>query len=105
MNRDPAVLFDEFEAMPFPPEAKGIELQGVDLVLLDSLMAGCISSLLSSNIDAMERAEKTKLLMAFKSQLDAVLADAPSDAQPYFKKLGTVTALLLSRTRSPHADV
>jgi len=97
-------MFDQLKAEPFPAAAKGLELQGIDLVFLDSLMAGCISSLLAPDMDATERAGKIELLSELKTQLDAVLESAPPAALPYFKRLGAIAALVLTGAESVHAD-
>lgn len=83
--------------MPFPSAARGAEVQGHDLVLLDSLAAGCISSLVDTagNADP----EKLSLLAELSKQIHRVTVKLDGEARQYFAHLsGVVEAALCSGT-------
>jgi hypothetical protein len=88
------------ETGPFPKSARGLEINGIDLVLQDSLMAGCITSLLDQNLAPTKRAEQLRLLEDLQSQLDGVLSRIVGDARPYFVKLSAVASTVLSGNHS-----
>jgi hypothetical protein len=41
---DLVTRWQDFQAKPFPHECAGREIQGIDLVALDTFTAGCIST-------------------------------------------------------------
>jgi hypothetical protein len=65
-----------------------MEVQGVDLVLLDSLAAGCISSLVDPTGHG--DAAKLSLLADLAQQIRAVCSQLQGETRQYFVHLGGV---------------
>ena len=87
-NSELNTLWATHRRMPFPPPACGLEVQGVDLVLLDSMAAGCISSLVdpAGHGDP----EKLSLLAELAQQIRTVSAQLDGETRQYFVHLGGV---------------
>ena len=41
-------LWEEFQSKPFPKDIAGLEIDGVDLVSIDTFAAGCISTFIEN---------------------------------------------------------
>lgn len=83
--------------MPFPSAARGAEVQGVDLVLLDSLAAGCISSLVSLAGQA-DPSRRTQLIELAR-QIRDVSVHLNGETKKYFAHLSEVAeAVLCTKT-------
>jgi len=92
MSRTPAeTLWRSHLNSAFPINARGREVAGVDLVLLDSLSAGCISSLLQNPNDG----AKSWLLADLLDQLRSVLPHLEGDSRSYFDQLAAVAEAVL----------
>jgi hypothetical protein len=94
-------LWRDHVADDFPPECRGAEIDGVDLVLLDSFIAGCVDTFLANDRDLDQR--RTAVLRL--SLRDAALAVRTLDgaASLYYARLELLAALVLAavRDRSP----
>ena len=92
-NSDLNTLWAAHRRMPFPSAVRGAEVQGVDLVLLDSLAAGCISSLVdpAGHTDP----EKLSLLAELSKQIQVVTVQLDGEARRYFAHLGGVAEAAL----------
>jgi hypothetical protein len=76
----------------FPDDLRGKELAGVDLVLLDAHVAGCIDTWLS-NRGSLDR-RRHKLLQEMLGQLDCVLLALTDDYQvSYYERLRKLASL------------
>ncbi len=75
---------------PFPVAARGVEVRGVDLVLLDSLASGCVSSLVE--VDCERDVTKASLLGELAPQIESVLPLLDGETRAYFSQLGRVVA-------------
>ena len=77
-------------AAGFPPAARGLEINGVDLVLLDTYAAGCIQSFVETGaLDA----ERVQALQGCVEELESAVPLLGADTAEYFTRL-----LALSRT-------
>jgi hypothetical protein len=78
----------------FPARLRGEELAGVDLVTLDSEVAGCVTAYLASK-GALDEAQKQVLVRSVDS-LDAVLPLLASRNESlYFGRLRDLSTLIL----------
>lgn len=83
-------LWDEHRSALFPPSDRGRDLGGVDLVLLDANVAGCVSSALAGPLDARRR----EVLEFGIGQLDVVLPLlTEEDSVLYFQRLHRLAEL------------
>lgn len=83
-------LWDEHRSAPFPPSDRGRDLGGVDLVLLDANVAGCVSSVLVGPLDVRRR----KILEFSIGQLDVLLPLlTEEDSMLYFRRLHRLAEL------------
>lgn len=87
-------LWAAHQRTPFPSAARGTEVNGVDLVLLDSLVAGCVSSLLDAN--AVPDITKLALLRDLFPQVEGVLPSLVGESRVYFSQLAQVVVETLS---------
>ena len=87
-NSELNALWVAHQQMPFPAAARGVELKGIDLVLLDSLAAGCISSLVDPA--GQPDPEKLSLLAELSKQIQAVTVQLDGEVRHYFAHLGGV---------------
>jgi len=86
-------MWDNHRKLQFPPRAKGAEVGGIDLVLLDSLTAGCISSFTTS--DGKLDSAKLERLKGLSTQLRGVVPELDASVRGYFEELDAlVTATL-----------
>ena len=99
MTQDP-VQWLLRESGAFPSSARGVDIDGIDLVLQDSLMAGCITSLLDATTAPASRAEKLEHLRGLKSDLDSVLRHMTGETLVYFTKLSAIADDVLSSNES-----
>ncbi len=88
-------LWAAHRRIPFPPAARGAEVKGIDLVLLDSLAAGCISSLVDR---AGERGpDELAQLAELAQQIRTIFTHLDGETRQYFARLsGVVEAALLT---------
>src|SRR5262249_27413622 len=78
---------------PFPQDARGRTVQGIDLVLLDSLTAVCIDSLAKGEqVDA----SKIELLRDLVEQIGVVLPHLSDGEQSYFAHLEVIASAALN---------
>lgn len=81
----------------FPPLLRGAEVGNIDLVLLDSDTAGCVSSWLSNggHLDL----QRTRILEACARDLDTVLTVfVEGEEQYYLQQLRVLAAAVLAKT-------
>jgi hypothetical protein len=94
---DIAELWQEHRTASFPADCRGKEVDGVDLVLLDSLTAGCISSFLASSgqLDS----ERRETLSECGRELDLVMSQLEGEAAQYFGRLRDLVKAVLEALR------
>ncbi|SFY49607.1 hypothetical protein [Streptomyces sp. F-1] len=91
--RDVSRLWEEHRRAAFPADVRGAEPAGVDLVLLDATVAGCVSGWLDGggSLDA----ERGRILRDAVTDLDRVLPEIPgADGPRYFRHLRRLAVLV-----------
>lgn len=93
-----AGLWESHRSRDFSVACRGMEVDGVDLVLLDADLAGCVETWLGSSRDL--DADRLRLLRERRDELERVLPvldDAAGSA--YFESLRHVVVLTASAQR------
>jgi hypothetical protein len=85
-------LWEEHLAAQFPAGYRGEEIAGVDMVLLDAEIAGCISSYLRSRgkLDA----DRLRITRTCRLHLDQVIPQLNGEAQRYYERLRILSDLV-----------
>lgn len=84
-------LWNEFRGSSFPDRLRGEEVDGIDLVMLDGTVAGCIQTLLSEPLNE----ERLRDLTARLGDLGKVLAHLDeADEVEYFSRLCVLAELV-----------
>ncbi len=80
-----AAQWKSFQELPFPEGVAGEEIEGEDLVSLDTFAAGCISTFVGSNgkLDF----EKRNILNACITGMRKVIPRLPDEARHYYQEL------------------
>ena len=91
---DIARMWDDHRKLPFPTRARGVEVGEVDLVLLDSLASGCISSYTTG--DGRLDPTKVELLKDLARQLRRVESELDSSTTHYFAQLSALISAVLA---------
>ncbi len=86
-------LWNSLSAAPFPSGCRGREVAEIDLVLLDSTIAGCISAFLESK--GLLDLRRTALLGLCLRDLVMIVGILGGEAQAYFRRLEEATCLVL----------
>jgi hypothetical protein len=86
-------LWKEHGRADFPPDLRGEEVSGIDMVMLDADVAGCISTWLTNGgqLDAARR----EILAQSMSDLDRVVDQLRGDDERYYRRLREMAALIL----------
>ena len=86
-------LWREQSSEAFPDDCRGQAIDGIDLVLLDSTVAGCIDSWIAAN----GRLDKDRLAILQKCQgcLAAICPLLKGEARRYYEKWVQITRLAL----------
>ncbi|WP_439677253.1 hypothetical protein [Embleya sp. MST-111070] len=86
-------MWQEHMRAPFPPHMRGREIEGEDMVLLDSYLAGGVISSLSGHFDE----ECRRIHLDCLAAVERVLPSIPDedDAGKYYKHLRDTAALAL----------
>jgi hypothetical protein len=88
-------LWDAHAHQQFPPRLRGLEVEGVDPVMLDSDIAGCVASWIaqSSRLDV----DCRSILMRSRDDLDRLLTGLEDDDEcGYFRRLRELATLALA---------
>ncbi|MEW1909547.1 hypothetical protein AB0442_13980 [Kitasatospora sp. NPDC085895] len=95
-----ALLWEEHRRAPYPDSFRGVDIAGVELILLDADVAGLVRRELDGGLDA----DRTAALWRYITELDRVvpLIDE-AYCRAYFAKLRTVAALAAARHLPPAA--
>lgn len=86
-------LWSEYESAKFPRGLLGQEIAGLDLVVLDANVAGCIETFLSRKrqLDTW----RTAVLGKCYRELATVIAELSGSARAYFARLERLAGLVL----------
>ena len=92
---DIETLWKEHCAAKFPDSCKGEELEGIDLVLLDADIAGCVSAFIGDNgsLDAPRR-QLLRELGAHAERVSTTLD--PIAGREYFERLYRLSQMILT---------
>ncbi|MFF5405217.1 hypothetical protein ACFY8K_18775 [Streptomyces misionensis] len=91
--RNVSRLWEGHRRAAFPADVRGAEPSGIDLVLLDATVAGCVSGWLDGggSLDA----ERGRILRDAVRDLDRVLPEITGDDAPrYFRHLRRLAVLV-----------
>jgi len=86
-------LWNNHVDTPFPPRLRGEEIQDIDLVLLDSEVAGCVASYLSSSWKKNDT--RKQVLEACQRELHEVLEVLEEEEHDYYNNLLKLTTAIL----------
>lgn len=77
--------WNEFLEKPFPEDCVGLEVEGVELISLDTFSAGCIDTFIANrgSLDA----QRILTLKDCLPELDKVVKHLKGDAKNYFEHL------------------
>lgn len=87
-------LWAKLKAAKFPRDAAGVEIDGIDLVEVDTFTAGCISSFLhdSGRLDP----EKIRILKECVSEIALIHPKMKAETAKYFYRLHEIAQLILN---------
>ncbi len=85
--------WNEFLEKPFPEDCVGLEVEGIELVSLDTYSAGCIDTFIANkgNLDA----QRISTLKDCLREIDKVLKHLKGDAKNYFEHLRLLSKQVL----------
>jgi len=83
--------------LPFPADCRGKEVEGVDLVMIDSVIVGCISTFIGENGNLDQ--QRLKTLKGSRNDLTAIIPKLSADAKEYYVMLQEMTDLVLNATK------
>ena len=83
----------QWEDRAFPSAASSVEIDGVDLVSVDTFAAGCISVFVG-NRGKLDQ-ERVDILRKCTHDLDAVLAELQGESERYFNELSRLSHAVL----------
>lgn len=84
-------VWREHQAAAFPSDCRGEDIDGVDLVLLDTETAGCISTYLTKR--GQINSNQIACLRHCCDELDVVVPELGADARAYFHRLQRLARL------------
>ena len=88
-------LWNAHESAPFPSEIAGEEIEGEDLVSLDTFTAGCISNYLENQGD-LDEATTNALTNCFNG-LSLVLPHLSGEAKQYYSRLHEMSRSVIEK--------
>lgn len=88
-------LWSQFRKLPFPRDVAGEEIDGIDLVSIETFLAGCISTFLGSakTLDL----ERTRILKKCMEDLEQILPKLSTENQNYFTQLHHIGNLVIKQ--------
>lgn len=89
-------LWQRHRMAPFPPDCRGRIINGIDLALLDSSIAGCASCFVQDG-GKLDLAH-TALLVACYRDLAVILTNLAGEEMAYFRRLERLSGLILEMT-------
>ncbi|WP_416963722.1 hypothetical protein [Streptomyces sp. Agncl-13] len=94
-------MMAEHMATPFPPDARGLEIAGEDMVLLDADAYGYVSGVREGPLDERRRAGLVRVAAALAEVLPAIGDERTAD---YYTHLRDMAALAVEIETSPAMD-
>ena len=87
-------LWNEQVSKKFPSSSRGFEVEGADLVLVDSIAAGCIDTFVKNKgrLDA----NRKNYLIGCNEVLEKAVAVLSGDTKEYFSKLLTISIMIVN---------
>ena len=87
--------WETFCELPFPSECAGEQIEGIDLVSLDTFAAGCVERC----VDAPQRFDPdcNRILTNSLYELEVVVANTEGEAFAYFEQLRTLIRSILEK--------
>jgi hypothetical protein len=93
-------LYKEHLNAPFPDNYRGVSVNGIELVLLDTEMAGCINSYFGKNGTLNKlKSEKQEVLSKCRNDLSIVVKGLDGYAKVYFQRLKQLADFILSEVQ------
>lgn len=83
-------MMDEYRAMPFPREFRGLDIEDQDMVMLDADTAGYVSRVLKGPLSEPSRAGLLRLVRVFEKVLPAINRE---DATKFYQQARDLAAL------------
>ena len=91
-------LWRTHQDAPFPSDVVGVEIEGEDMVSLDSFTAGCISSF-TGNRGSLST-EKTEVLVGCSRALALVLPHLSNETRIYYDRLHQMSRFALEHLKA-----
>lgn len=92
--------YSEHLSRPFPPRLRGKDIDGIDFVLLDAYLAGCVSSWINSQHDL--DPERQQVLRDCLDDLGRVLPTLTDPTERlYYTALGDCAQAVLTAQQNP----
>ena len=87
-------LWNEHQQASFPPECRGEEINGIDLVMLDADISGCIISFLKSkgSLDS----KRIEILVRCQKDLNKLGSRLECKSKEYYDNLKELVDLILT---------
>jgi len=85
-------LYDDFIKIPFPNDLKGIEIDGIDLIILDSDTAGLIDKFINHDYQ-LKNSDRKKLLQNL-SEIEKIKGELNENERIYFSLLIDIIKLI-----------
>ena len=87
-----ADLWRDHQAASFPSGCGGKEIEGIDLVMLDADIAGCVSTFVSAGHLDLDR---KRILSQCREEIEVVLQSLQGEAKDYYTRLHKLAVLIL----------
>jgi hypothetical protein len=95
-------LWAEHTRTPFPADCRGEQIEGIELVLLDADIAGCVSTFLGSSGRLDD--QRIENLVQCKRHIDLVLLQMKEPGLMYFARLRDLAQAVLARLKPSSAE-
>ena len=94
-------IWQEHQEATFPSACRGVDIDGIDFVMLDADIAGCVSTFLKRRTLDLWR---TAILGVCYRNVTYALAQMPVEGRPYFQRLERLARLVLNAVREQAKD-
>lgn len=91
-------LWRQHVADPFPDGCRGTEVHGVDLVMLDADVAGCIDTYLGSSGKLDQ--QRLAILDRCRAEARSIVPRLSDQAKSYFARLERMAGLIVDEARA-----
>ena len=86
--------WNEWTKIPFPDGASQLDINGVDLIEIDTFSSGCISAYVD-NRGKLDR-DRIEILRNCTGDLDSILGELTGEIGDYFSELSNISHQVLS---------